>query len=127
MNKYNEAKDVLRTRLEYCFGYSNDICCSDCSHSTSGKIEEAMKTAVEAIDQFLYLSSSSSYKELLELREFKEKHNKGFIVPAVISRNERSTIRQIEGYLDKERMIFYSSRVTCECLRANGWKITEGE
>lgn len=49
------------------------------------------------------------------------------IVPVTLEMEERHTVRQIKGYLDKATQTIYTNSITVECAEAIGWKIKEGD
>ena len=49
------------------------------------------------------------------------------IVPVTLEMEERHTVRQIKGYLDKATQTIYANWITVECAEAVGWKIKEGD
>ena len=49
------------------------------------------------------------------------------IVPVTLEMDQRGTVRQIKGYLDKATQIIYANSITVECAEAIGWKIKVSE
>lgn len=47
------------------------------------------------------------------------------IVPVTLEMEERGTVRQIKGYLDKATQTIYANSITVECAEVVGWKIKE--